>query len=89
MTLPITSGTIAVGTTPVQLDGTGVSPIRIYVRNNDSTKTLYVGNGTVTVADGFPIDKLSTQDFLLFPNQSLWIVSSDTGHSVSWMRIPV
>lgn len=89
MTLPITTETITVGTTPTQIDGMGVSPIRIYLRNNDSTKTLYIGNGTVSVANGFPIDKLSTQDYLLFPGQSLWIISTDAGHSVSYMRIPV
>lgn len=89
MTLPIESGRLTVGTTPVQVDGVGVSPIRIYIHNEESTKTLYVGNGTVSTLNGFGIDKQSTQDFLIFPNQSLWIVSESPGHIVSYLRIPV
>jgi hypothetical protein len=89
MTLPIESGRITVGTTPVQVDGSGVSPIRIYIHDEESTKTLYVGNGNVSLLNGFGIDKSSTQDFLIFPGQSLWIVSESAGHVVSFLRIPV
>jgi hypothetical protein len=89
MTLPIESGRITVGTTPVQVDGSGVSPIRIYIHNEESTKTLYVGNGNVSTLNGFGIDKSSTQDFLIFPGQSLWIVSESAGHIISFLRIPV
>lgn len=89
MTLPIESGRITVGTTPVQVDGVGVSPIRIYIHNEDSTKTLYLGNGSVSVLTGFGIDKSSVQDFLIFPGQSLWLVSESSGHIVSYLRIPV
>jgi hypothetical protein len=89
MTLPIESGRITVGTTRVQVDGMGVSPIRIYIHNEESTKTLFIGNGTVTTANGFGIDKSSVQDFLLFPGQSLWMVSESEGHTVSYLRIPV
>lgn len=89
MTLPIESGRITVGTTPVQVDGLGVSPIRIYIHNEESTKTLFVGNGNVTILNGFGIDKSSTQDFLIFPGQSLWMVSDSEGHTVSYLRIPV
>lgn len=89
MTLPIESGRMTVGTSAVQVDGVGVSPIRIYLHNEDSTKTLYVGNSNVTIANGFGIDKSSIQDFLIFPGQSLWIVSESSGHTVSYLRIPV
>lgn len=89
MTLPIESGRITVGTTPVQVDGLGVSPIRIYIHNEESTKTLFVGNESVTVLNGFGIEKQSTQDFLIFPGQSLWMVSESAGHIVSYLRIPV
>lgn len=89
MTLPIESGRMTVGITPVQVDGVGVSPIRIYIHNEESTKTLFVGNGSVSVLNGFAIDKQSVQDFLIFPGQSLWIVSESPGHVVSFLRIPV
>lgn len=89
MTLPIESGRITVGTTPVQVDGVGVSPIRLYIHNEESTKTLFIGNGNVTILNGFGIEKRSTQEFLIFPGQSLWMVSESAGHIVSYLRIPV
>lgn len=89
MALPIESGRMTVGTTAVQVDGVGVSPIRIYIHNEDSTKTLYLGNGNVTTLNGFGIDKSSVQDFLIFPGQSLWMVSESSGHTVSYLRVPV
>lgn len=89
MTLPVESGRITVGTIPIQVDGVGVSPIRIYIHNEDSTKTLYLGNGNVSTSNGFGIMKSSVQDFMLFPGQSLFMVSESEGHTVSYLRIPV
>lgn len=83
----ITSGSQVIGTTPASIDGITASPCVIYIRNNDSTKTLYIGNGNVTTANGLPIDKLSTQSFNLPAGEQLHMVSSDTGHNVSWLRI--
>lgn len=87
--MSITSGRVIVGTTPVQVDGQSVSPMRIYIHNEDTTKSLFLGNGTVSVAQGFAIDKSSVQDFLIFPSQSLWMVSESGDHPVSFLRIPV
>jgi hypothetical protein len=89
MTLPIESGRITVGTAAVQVDGSGVSPVRIYIHNEESTKTLFIGNGNVSTANGFVIDKASVQDFLIFPGQSLFMVSATGSHQVSYLRIPV
>lgn len=89
MTLSVESGRLIVGTTRLQVDGVGVSPIRIYINNMDSTKTLFLGNGNVTISNGFPINKLSVQDFLIFPGQSLWMISEGEGHEIGFLRIPV
>ena len=83
----ISSGSQVIGITSVAIDGITASPCVIYIRNNDSTKTLYIGNGNVTTANGLPIDKLSTQSFNLPAGEQLHMVSSDTGHTVSWLRI--
>lgn len=85
--MPITSGTLTVGTTPVQIDGNFQGWSHIHIRNNDSTKTLYIGNGTVTIANGMPLDKLATIDFDLPPNQSFCMVTDAGTVSVSWLRI--
>ncbi len=83
----ITSGTQTLGTTAVAIDGVAASPSKIKIRNNDSTKTLFIGGPTVTTANGLPVDKLTTLDFDLPAGEQLWMVSSDTGHSVSWLRL--
>ena len=89
MTQPIESGRVTVGTAAVQIDGVGVSPIRLYIHNESTTKTLYLGNGNVSIENGFGIDKSSVQDFIIFPGQSLHMVSDSEGHLVSYLRIPV
>lgn len=83
----ITSGTQTVGTTAVAIDGVAASPSHIHIRNNDSTKTLYIGNSNVTTANGLPVDKQATIEFDLPAGEQLHMISSDTGHSVSWLRL--
>lgn len=85
--MAVTSGSQTVGTTAVQIDGNAIYQSHIHIRNNDSTKTLYIGGSDVTTANGLPVDKLTTMDFDLPPGEAVYMVSSDTGHSVSWMRI--
>ena len=85
----ISSGRVMVGVTPVQIDGNSVNPMMIYLHNESTTKALYLGNGTVDIANGFAIDKSSVQSFTLQPNQSLWMVSDAGDHPVSWLRIPI
>lgn len=85
----ITTGQMTAGTTALQIDGMSVNPARLYVHNMDSTKSLFIGGPDVTIANGFAIDKSSTQDFVVFPDQGLYVVSDNGGHLVSWMRMPV
>ena len=83
----VSSGTVTVGTTSVQIDGNTVQPCHIHIRNNENTKTLFVGNSDVTANNGLAIDPLTTIDFDLPPNESIHMVSSSGNHSVSWLRI--
>lgn len=87
--MSISSGQVLVGTTAVQIDGNSVNPVTLYVHNESSTKTLFLGNSDVSTTNGFGVDKASIQSFTLLPNQSLWMVSDSAGHQVSWLRIPV
>jgi len=52
---PLQHGTITVGTTAQTLLTTpvGVRRALVVIRNNDSSKTIYIGDGTVT-ASGNP-----------------------------------
>lgn len=83
----ISSGTMNVGLTAVQIDGNSVQPCVLKIRNNDSTKTLYIGNSNVTIANGLPMDKLVTLEFKLPPGEAIHMVSDSGTHSVSWLRI--
>lgn len=83
----ITSGSQVVGTTSVAIDGIASSPCVIYIRNNDTTKTLYLGNSDVTTANGLPVDKLSTTQLQLPAGEQVHMISSDAGHNISWLRI--
>lgn len=89
MSEPITTGQIMAGTTATQIDGMTVNAARIYVHNMDTTKSLYIGGPDVTISNGFAIDKSSVQDFLVFPDQGLYVVSENGGHLISYMRMPV
>lgn len=85
--MAVTSGSQTVGTAAVQIDGNAIYQSHIHIRNNDSTKTLYIGGENVTTANGLPVDKLTTMHFELPPGEAMFMISSDTGHSVSWLRI--
>ena len=56
----ITSGQVAIGTAATAIDGVWQNPSRITIHNLDNTDTLFVGNGTVTLATGLGIQKLET-----------------------------
>lgn len=83
----ITSGTQSVGTIAVAIDGVSASPSHIHIRNNDQTKTLYVGGSTVTTSNGLAVDKLTTIEFDLPAGEQMWMVSTENGHTISWLRI--
>jgi hypothetical protein len=83
----ISSGTQIIGTTSSQIDGNSVHWVSLTIRNNEDTKTLFLGNSDVTIANGLPLDKGSTQTFTIPPGASLHMVSDSGAHSVSWLRI--
>lgn len=86
---PIITGQMTAGTVALQVDGMSVSPAQLYIHNMDTTKSLFIGGADVTIANGFAIDKSSTQDFLVYPDQGIYVVSDSGSHLISWMRIPV
>lgn len=87
--MSIFSGSQTVGVVASQIDGASVHWTHLHIRNNSSTKTLFIGNSDVTVANGLPVDKLTTMEFDLPPNQHLFMVSDSGDHSVSWLKIEV
>ena len=87
--MAITSGTQMIGTTAVQIDGNSVHSTHIHIRNNEATKTLYMGGETVTIGNGLLIDGNTTVDFDLPPGERIFVVSSTGNHEISWLRIEI
>lgn len=83
----ISNGTISVGTSPVQIDGNSNGWSHIHIRNNDTTKALYIGNSNLTIANGLALDKLATIDFDIPPGVAFNMVTDTGTVSVSWLRI--
>lgn len=85
--MPIHGGTFSVGTTAVQVDGNFNGWSHIHIRNNDTTKTLFIGNSNVTFGNGMLLDKLSVIDFDIPPGDSFFMVTDSGTCSVSWLRV--
>ena len=85
--MAVTNGTQTVNATAVQINGNSTFQSHIHIRNNDTTKTLFVGGPDVTIDDGLPLAKLENIDFDLPPGEAIFMISSGAGHSVSWLRI--
>jgi hypothetical protein len=82
----LTTGQTTVGTVAVQLDGTSNSNWQIHISNDDNTDTLYIGNGDVTSSTGLRLYKLEKIVFNMNPGETLHVISTKAGHSISWMK---
>jgi hypothetical protein len=84
--MAISSGQQTIGTTAVLVDGISPNPSRLHIHNMDNTKVLYLGNGSVTVANGLGLQKLDSIELILNPGESLYAVSDGGSHLISWLR---
>jgi hypothetical protein len=87
--MAISSGQQVIGLTPIAIDGVSTNPYRLHLHNNDNTKALFVGNDNVTIANGMKIDGGTVLEFIISPNQQLYVVSETGTHTISWLRIDV
>jgi len=85
--MPITNGTQSVGTAASQINGVSVYQSRIIIHNNDTTKDLFIGGENVNTSNGIPVGKLQYIEVQLPPMETLYMVSSGSSHSVSWMKV--
>ena len=84
--MTLSTGQLTVGTAATQLDGTSVSMWRIHIHNHDQTDALYIGNSDVTTANGLQIPKLDSLELLMNPGESLHVISTKTGHVMSYLK---
>ena len=84
--MAITTGHVAVTTTPSQVDGQSPNPTRIRIYNASNDKTVYLGNETVTTLNGFGLTKLEQLDLILNPGEALYVVAESAGAEIQWIR---
>jgi len=85
--MPLSSGSVAVGTAATEIPVTSVNPFLLEVHNNDNTDEVYLGGPGVTTANGLLLDKLESIKFEMTPGDRMFCVSTKTGHTVSWLAI--
>jgi len=90
MAAPLQHGTVTVGTTAQTLFvvPTGVRRALINVRNNDASKTIYIGDGTVAssgATQGLPIPANTTQSLEFTSGTVISVIASGSSTSVSFL----
>lgn len=83
----MTNGSITVGTVATLISHAGVNPGQLHVSNLDNTDTIFLGGPAITVNAGHALQKSSSEDFVMYPSQSMYAVSSKAGHAVAFTLI--
>jgi len=78
--MAVSNGKVTVGTAAT------VIPVSS-VNNDDNTDTLFLGDAAVTSANGLRLVKLESLTLLMRPADRLFVVSTKSGHSLSWLAI--
>ena len=85
--MPITNGSIAVGTAATLITTCGVNPGTLHISNLDNTDTIFLGGSTVAVNAGHTLLKSQSDDFIVYAGQQMFAVSTKAGHSVAFTLI--
>jgi hypothetical protein len=82
--VPITTSQVTVGTTRVLLHQTDADGCTILVHSDAGGGTdTYLGNATVTAANGYQLDGQTNIQFALPPTSALYGVTSSGSHTLS------
>ena len=86
--MPITSGQLTVGTSAVQVDGSSTQNFYLHIHNNSNTQTLYIGgDSAVSSSTGLHLMANDSIELQMGAGDNVWVISSSSGHPVSWMII--
>jgi hypothetical protein len=85
--MAITNGAVTVGTAATVISHAGVNPGTLHISNLDNTDTIFIGGATVTVNAGHTLPKSASEDFNIYPGQSIYAVSTKADHSVAFTLI--
>lgn len=84
--MAITSGQQLITTERQLVDGISPNPSRLYIHNLDNTKVLFLGNDSVTIANGLGVQKLESIELILNAGESVYAISETGTHLISWLR---
>jgi hypothetical protein len=80
------SGTTTVGTAATLIDGVAYNnPVLLHIHNNDNTDAVYIGGSNVTTSNGLKLTKEDSLEITLHQANTIYCVSSKSGHVVSWI----
>ena len=85
--MPISNGSVSVGTVATLITTCGVNGGVLHVSNLDSTDAIYIGGAAVAVNAGHVLPKNSSEDFIVYPGQQMFAVSSKPSHSVAFLLV--
>ena len=85
--MPMSNGSITVGTAATLITHGGVNPGSLHVSNLDNTDTIFIGGAEIVANAGHALQKSSSEDFAMYPGQSMYAVSTKTGHAVAFTLI--
>jgi len=85
--MAVSNGKVSVGTAATVIPVSSVNPFELHIHNDDNTDTLFVGDASVTSANGLRLVKLESMTLLMRPADRLFVVSTKSGHSLSWLAI--
>lgn len=80
------SGQTSVGTAATSIDGVAYNnPVLLHIHNNDNTDAVYIGGPDVTTSNGLRLLKQDSLEITLHQANTIYCVSTKSGHIVSWI----
>ena len=52
----------------------------------DNTDAIYIGNETVTTANGFSLFGKDSVEMQCYQNEHIFVIASKAGHSISFLK---
>lgn len=85
--MSVNSGKVTVGTAATEIPFTHHQPWTIEIKNDDNTDAVFLGGSAVTTTTGMRLAKEERVELRVSPLDSIWAVSSKSGHSVSYLAV--
>jgi len=82
----ITTGQVTVGTARSQIDGSSASDFRLHIHNMDQTDAVFIGNESVTTANGFQLFKQDSVELQCYASEHVYVISSKGNHAISFLK---